>query len=207
MGVPIQVDLDRLGSTGVSQLLTAKALSTLNGCRFGAVIGNGATMLAPVTAIPTTTATMALYNGSSARSYLIDRIGAVLASGTPGIGSALIACVTAIAQARPTLGAGNNGGYAGVIMNCLNGDGAPGNSEGVFINAITLTGPQPAWLPFAGNPDGTATANIATHILIAEVDGGIVVPPGHMLGLAVLSATGTNPLFSFSVVWDEIELQ
>ena len=171
---------------------------------FHAVMGSG-TFLAPVTAYPTTTLTMALYNPSdSRRVYKVKALHEFLASGTPGVGGALLACVTAIQQARPTLSTGANGGYAGTVISALNGKGAPGATQAVFINAITLTGPQPAWVAVASEPAAAATATIATHGLVVDVGNwDIEVPAGGMLGIAYLSAAGTTPLFGFGVTFED----
>ena len=173
---------------------------------FNAVMGNGSTFLAPVTAYPTTTLTMALYNPTSRRVYTPRKLYAFLGSGTPGAGGALLACVTAVTQARPTLSTGDNGGYAGTVISQIGGLGKPGNTQAAFVTAITLTGPQPAWL-VAGGEDAAGTgATIATHAALFDVsDFGIEVPPGHMMGLTYLSAAGTTPLFGFGVIWDEEE--
>ena len=198
--------LDFLGAMCVNQVLSPRSLRAAAGARFAGVMGSGSTFLAPVTAYPTTTLTMALWNGDPAggRSYFIDRITAVVASGTPVVGGALLACVTTVAQARPTLSTGGNGGYANTIISGLSGYKG-GSSNGILINAITLTGDQPAWFVAAHQPSNTATANIAATGFVAELDGGVLVPPGYMLGMAVLSAAGTTPLYSFGVTWDEVQ--
>ena len=54
--------LDFLGAVGVSPVQNAHAIRAAAGARFATVMGNGSTFLAPVTAYPTTTLTMALYN-------------------------------------------------------------------------------------------------------------------------------------------------
>lgn len=175
--------------------------------KFHAVMGNGSTFLAPVTAYPTTTLTMALYNPQdSRRVYKIDSLHEFLASGTPGAGGVLLACVSAIAQARPTLSTGANGGYAGTVISALNGRGAPGATQAVFINAITLTGPQPAWVAVGAEPAAGTGATIATHGLVAVVrDWGIEVPAGHMLGVTYLSGAGTTPLYGFGVTFEDMD--
>lgn len=173
---------------------------------FHAVMGNGSTFLAPVTAYPTTTLTMALYNPETSRKLRIKSLDYFLASGTPTAGSALVACVTPVRQARPTLSTGANGGYAGTVISELGGNGAPGDTSAIFINAITLTGLQPAWKLIGGNPsgDGLASAVFPGHQGVFDVrDYDIVIPEGKMLGLAVLSGTGTTPLFGFGVTFED----
>lgn len=173
---------------------------------FYVVMGNGSTFLAPVTAVPTTTLTMALYAPQKGRRLRIKGVDYFLASGTPTASSALFVAVTAVPQARPTLSTGGNGGYAGTVVSELAGGGAPGDTQGLFINAITLTGPQPAWMQVGANPSGVglASATLIGHGGSFDVSGrGLVVKEGHMMGVAVLSGTGTTPLFGFGVAFDD----
>lgn len=175
-------------------------------CRgiFHAVMGNGSTFLAPVTAYPTTTLTMALYQPDKGRILKISGLHYFVASGTPGVGAALLACVTTVTQARPTLSTGINGGYANTIISSLKSGGQPGDTKALFINAITLTGPQPAWVPAGGNSAGTATATIASHAAAFDVNYlGFEIGEGHMLGVTLLSGAGTTPLYGFGVTFEE----
>jgi hypothetical protein len=204
-GLVKQLGLDFLGNPAFSQVLAPRALRAAAGVRFNAVIGNGATFLAPVTAYPTTTLTMALWNGEpdGGKSYFIDKVYAFLASGTPDVGGALLACVTKERQTAPTLSTGDNGGYAGTKIGGLSGK-LPGASKAVFINAITALS-APVWFVADSKPQVTATAKVAAAAFEGNLEGGVVIPPGFMLGLAVLAGAGTNPLFGLGVTWDEIQ--
>jgi hypothetical protein len=175
---------------------------------FYVVMGSGSTFLAPVTAVPTTALTMALYlpEDAKGRRLRIKGVDYFLASGTPTASSGLMVCVTAIQQARPTLSTGDNSGYAGTVISELGGGGKPGNTKALFINAITLTGPQPAWTLVGANPSGVglASATLIGHGGAFDVSNrGFKVRPGHMLGVTVLSGTGTTPLFGFGVAFDD----
>ena len=173
---------------------------------YHAVMGNGSTFLAPVTAYPTLTLTMALWNPEKSRKLKVKRLHYFLASGTPTAGSALVACVTPVSQARPTLSTGANGGYASTVVSSLSGGGAPGDTKAVFINAITATGPQPAWAVVGGNTagEGLAAAVFPGHLGAFDVsDYDFVIGEGKMLGLAILSGTGTTPLFGFGVTFED----
>jgi hypothetical protein len=205
LGLVKQLGLDFLGNPAFSEVLPPKALRAAAGVRFNAVMGNGSTFLAPITAFPTTTLTMALWNSEpdGGKSYFIDRLYSFLASGTPGAGGCLLACVTKERQTAPTLSTGDNLGYANTKIGGLSGKSA-GASKAVFINAITALS-APAWFVAEAEPSAGTGATIATHAVTAELQGGVVVPPGYMLGLAYLSAAGTSPLYGFGVVWDEIQ--
>lgn len=173
---------------------------------FAAVNGNGSTFLAPITAYPTTTLTMALWNGEpdDGKTYVVDTAFAFLASGTPGAGGALLACVTASRQAiNPTA-------YANTVVGSLSGGRAAGASasgaggtRAVFANAITLAGTTPPWVVLEAESAAGTGATIATHAVVAKVEGRIKLPPGWMLGLSYLSGAGTTPLFGFGVTWYE----
>ena len=175
---------------------------------FYVVMGNGSTFLAPVTAYPTTTLTMALYNPEKGHKLVVKGLDYFLASGTAAAGSGLVACITAVAQARPTLSTGDNGGYANTVMSELAGGGKPGSTKGLFINAITLTGPQPAWAVVGGNPSGVGLASAVFPGHVGSFDViryGFEVKEGHMLGVSVLSGAGTSPLFGFGVLFDDLD--
>jgi hypothetical protein len=191
------------GSIAVAVVEPFKKERRRAGAGFAAVNGNGSTFLAPVQAFPTTTLTMALWNGDKKKSYFIDTISAFLASGTPDVGGALLACVTRESQAAPTLSTGDNGGYANTKIGGLSGK-LPGATNAVFATAITALS-APAWQVVDAKPQVTATAKIAAAAFQANIDGGIVVPPGYMLGLTVLAGAGTTPLFGFGVTWDELD--
>lgn len=199
--------LNDLGHLAVDLVLPPRAELTRAGRRFNAVMGQGSTFLAPVTAYPTTTLTMALWNGENdaGRAYLVERVYSFLASGTPGAGGALLACVTKEKQTAPTLSTGANGGYANTEIGGLSGKAA-GASKAVFVTAITALS-EPAWLVAAAEPAAGTGATIATHALVADLEGGVIVPPGYMLGLTYLSGAGSTPLYGLGVIWSEVELR
>lgn len=193
--------MDFAGGQAMSQLLPPKALRAAAGRRYNAVVGNGATFIAPVTAVPTTTATFLLFNGEAAggKSYFIDTAYAFLASGTNGVGGALLGAVTLSAQqAAGVLPAA----YASTVVSSLSGKS--GGTKGVLANAWTIVGGTPSWGVLAKS-EAAAGATIGANVLLANLDGGIVVPPQYGLALTVLSGTGTTALYGVGVSWDEIE--
>lgn len=185
-------------------MLPPRGVLAAVGARFNAVNGVSSTFLAPVQAFPSTTLVMALWNGEAdgGKSYFIDAVYAFLASGTPDVGGALLACVTREKPAAPTLSTGDNGGYANTKISGLSGK-LPGASKAVFATNITALS-APAWFVADGKPQVTATAKIAAGSFFGSLEGGVVVPPGYMLGLTVLAGAGTTPLFGFGVIWSEL---
>src|SRR3990167_9231879 len=190
-----------MGALMVANYEPPKMLRAIHGDRFAAVVGNGATFKAPVTAIPTTTATWMLFNNESATSgtgktYFVDKVSAFLASGTAASGITLLGCVTLASQTAPSA-------YASTVVSAL--DGTNGTStNGILANAHTITGTQPAWHVLAGI-DNVAAATIGMSVT-ADLDGGYLIPPQYGMGITVLSGVGTTALYGVSVIWDEINV-
>jgi hypothetical protein len=61
----------------------------------------------------------------------------------------------------------------------------------------------PAWFA-VGSSFQAAAANVGQGDGYADIEGGILVPPRHALGLGILSGTGTSPLYGISVIWTEL---
>jgi hypothetical protein len=183
----------------VAQFEPARAAATAAGLRFvggNQIIANG---IAPVAAIPTTTATLALYNGENAggRSLFIEQIRFWLGSGTAAAGATLFACVS------PTVIATAPSMATGYGVSSASAGGA--RSAAVFGTAVTVpTSPfTPAWFA-VGSSFQAAAANVGQGDGYADIEGGILVPPRHALGLGILSGTGTSPLYGISVIWTEL---
>lgn len=185
-----------LGSLKTAQFEPDRALVSAAGRRYYGgcqVIASG---VAPVAAIPTTTATLFLWNGEAAggASYVIEEINYALGSGTAAAGAALMVCVTNIAQTAPT--AASN--YA--TQSCSDGSRA---SRAVWGAGITVA--TSAW-KIAGSSFQLAAANVGQGPDPYRPNGALVIPPGYGLGIAILSGTGTSPLYSLSALWAEIDL-
>lgn len=162
------------------------------------IIANG---IAPVAAIPTTTATLALFNGedSGGLSYQISKIGFWLGSGTPAAGATLFATVSPSKIATPpTVGATGYG--------VASASGSTRSSKALFATAVTIPSvPRaPAWVQVISTLQ-PAAANVGQGDLFVEKKGGLYVPPGYALGFGILSGTGTTPLYGISVEWAEVE--
>jgi hypothetical protein len=153
---------------------------------------------APVQAMPTTTAMDFLWNQDANRSLIIESIDYMLLSGTMGVGATVVAIVTPITGTFPTLASGS------LITNTSAGGLT---SKALFAAAYTI--PTPAGNSFWGivsqvsSPGGAGSVG---SMISCPVDGNLIVPPGRGLGLAVISATATSPLFVANVSWHEAEL-
>lgn len=175
-----------------SNLLPTKAIQAMAGTRFVCGVTAGATYKAPIATIPTTTASWAFYNGESVSggaTFFIERIYAYLKGGTSdgsngilvGIPSTIQAA--AVAAATGTLSGGLNGGAVPAVM--------------TMGTAITLAG-TPVW-HVVSNGSGPAPAGLGGAVAVADIDGGIMLPPGFALGLEVWGGAGTSPLFGMGV--------
>lgn len=166
------------------------------GCQ---IITNG---IAPVQAIPTTTATLALYNAelASGRSLCIDRIGFFLGSGTPAAGATLMCTISPGSIASPPAASGTGYGSA-------SSSGSSNQTKARWTTAMTLPSSPvaPAWFPLISTQQ-LAAANVGQGDGIYEGKGGLVVPPGYALGFAIVSGAGTTPLYAIGARWVELEL-
>lgn len=201
--IPKQIGQTAAGGTALGSLRTAQveplcAEGTRSGRRY--TLGNSAaiTGLAPVQALPTTTANWCLWNGDAARTYYIEEIGMYLTSGTAGVGGQLLAALfTTPAQTGTT--------YAGTTISSASNGGLA--SKMVVKTAVTVTTPAaPNWYPIANNFSPNVGAFPGSGFLEhRNVQGRIAIPPGQGLGLVVLALAGTTPLFAPFATWFEVE--
>lgn len=161
---------------------------------YGATSATG-TAIAPDTAVPTTAAQWFLFNDEpdGGKDLYINTIFSWIVSGTAGLGVGLLACVTLKRQAA------GPADYASSIKTSLNG--GPFNSKAIFDQATTITGGTPAWILVAAR-DQVAAVSVGAG-LVADVKGMFKVPPGHGLGINVLSPVGTTALYGTGVTWAE----
>jgi hypothetical protein len=199
---PIELALTALGSLRVASLEGPYTELARAGRMFHGgtqIIANG---IAPVQAIPTTTATLALVNTDQAggRSLVIDQLLPFLGSGTPAAGLTLFLTIAAIAAANvPAIGASQPTGY-GVAPT----RGLSTVSRAVWVTALTLVG-NPVWSAVVGGYQAAA-ANVGQSDQPLEVRGALIVPPQYALGIAILSGAGTTPLYGIGGRWGELEL-
>ena len=164
------------------------------------IIANG---IAPVTAIPTTAATLALYNsaGDGGVSLVIDHLHFFLGSGTPTAGATLLVTVS---SAKPTAVTAQATGHLVQPVKGGQGTTGTGSSAAIWTAALTIAA-NSAWVAL-GSTFQLAAANVGQGDRPFKLGGGIIVPPEHALGIAILSGTGTSPLYSVSAIWDEVVL-
>lgn len=162
------------------------------------IIANG---IAPVAAIPTVTATLALYNADPVKCLCIDRVNVNLLSGTAAAGLTLYVAVSPLPIAAPPVVMGTGYGVSSA-------SGSKLGSNAMFTTALTMPAPAGGTLAWQAllttlQPAG---ANVGQGDVWCELAGGIVIPPLRALGMGILSGTGTSPLYGVSLGWSEFEL-
>jgi hypothetical protein len=158
--------------------------------------GTVPTGIAPVQAFPTTAAQWAISNADAAATYFFKTLGALLFSGTSGLGGELLACIFQTPAQQ-----GFAAGLA--VQNAAN---SARGSKAAVKSGVTITAPTlPNWFPVAEQIAGAAQIGPASSIANRQLDGRIAVPPGFSLGLAVLAPAGTTPLYLPIAEWIEQE--
>ncbi len=153
-----------------------------------------ATGIAPVQAIPTTAAQWLLYNPNPASGItaFFDEIGVYLISGTAGAGASLLACMVPVGNIPATLPTLTSG--------CSFRNANPAStrtSNMVMASSQTLQATAYAnqWWVLA-NEIRSDTVLGQVSLSAPFLNGSICCPPGCGIALAVISPTGTTPLFA-----------
>jgi len=154
--------------------------------------------VASVVDVPTTGAHFALYNGNTAASGLhlaILGYGVTSASGTVGIGAAIVGGVSGGAQAAAlTTTAGNL-----IVSDC----GSSRTTAATADSTVTLT-TAPAW-GILGTTNTISGVAIGYGMADYNVNGRFIVPATYVFALAVVSPTGTSPKFIASITYAELK--
>ena len=161
----------------------------LYGANNGSAVG-----LANVAAIPTTTASYALYNGSATKHAVVLKIAIMATTITAPEDFALIAGLSPTAQASAETK------YASSLALAI----TPGSSapESYLTDAVTLAG-TPLWITLGSNSSSTPLLGAA---VTAWVDGLFIVPPSFALGIDIVGSSGSTPLFDVDILWAELQL-
>jgi hypothetical protein len=185
------------GALAVSQAEGEGDEASRGGIRFH-LASSAATGIAPVQALPTTAAQWLLYNPTSSPIVaFVDRIGAWLVSGTAGAGGTLLMGVCGPNNIPTTRPVANQ---TGLVVTNANPQSARA-SKLVIVSGATLAN-SPGWQPLAFmNPAGTLLGQ--TQMEAADIRGKLIVGPDCGIALAVISPTGTTPLFAPYASWRE----
>lgn len=191
-----ELRVNSVGNLGVDRVLPEYAELALARHVFNANTGAG-TAIAPVTAMPTTTATWALYNaGEPGSGDVLIPLSAYCwsVSGTLGLGMSLVGTVALakVVGTRPTA-------YVSSVNTSFSGGRA---STAIFAQAITMVG-TPAWAVLASR-DQVSAISVGSG-LVADVKGMMLIPPGYVGALTVVAPVGTTALFGCGFVYATVE--
>lgn len=160
--------------------------------------GSVPTGIAPVQAFPTTAAQWTIWNADPAKTYFFEQLGAMVFSGTTGLGGELL---YTIFTAPASIGANATG------LAVVSASNSGQSSKAIIKSGVTITGPAaPVWAQVAEQISSAAIVGPASCIASRPGFRSIVaVAPGQGLGLAVLAPAGTTPLYLPLAEWIELE--
>lgn len=198
-GTETEVRFTTLESVAVAQMEPEYVEIGKRGSRYAGgcqVIASG---IAPVAAIPTTTATLAIYNTDADIGVCIvpDQLSFCLGSGTAAAGATMWLCVTngkVVAASIPAAVAN----YSSQALT------KTGNVSVARWGAAVTIPAGSAWFQ-ATTSLQLAAANVGQGDNVANLRG-VIIPPGYAMGIAILSGAGTTPLYSVTAMWSELEL-
>ncbi len=184
------------GALRVSQTEPAGLELSRAGLRFAIGQSAAITGIAPVQDVPTTAAQWTIWNASTTKSLVFEQLGAYLEGGVAGAGTKVVVAHFAAPASIAT--------RTGLTLVSMSNSSS---TSSAFVNvSVSVTSPAaPGWF-FIASDDSANTAIVNVAAMNNHVDGKIVVPPLRGLALAVLSPTGTSPLFVPMAQWLEIEL-
>jgi len=153
-----------------------------------------ATAVAPVVALPTTSAQFSMSNNEAdgGRSYIID-------------GFYLVVVASAAAATPVSLAMMLNTGRSTAVAATLTAKGLAGQpykGSGTFAVGTTVT--DEGWFP-VGNSGVGATSQLG-HVIENPVDGLFIVPPGGKLSLVAMANTVTTITCRIGVRWHEVQI-
>jgi hypothetical protein len=159
-----------------------------------------ATAIAPLTAIPTTTGGLQLWNGESGggKSYVVDSVGMVdvVVDATQANQSALFACLVRPPVAAPT--------DAALVIRSLSGRNAYAGRARTTVNAAVT---NDSWFPVGTSaPVAAAAAGSAWKTSDYGLRGLYIIPPGGMLALHAAKVAATASQVQFFIRWHEVQL-
>lgn len=194
---PIEFRGTHAESLAVAQVEPAGWDVTRSGRRFSlGYNGSVPTGIAPVQAFPTTAAQWAITNNDLAKSYGFTALGALLFSGTQGLGGQLLTTIFSTPVQT---------GFATGLAAFSHSAGGLASKVAVK-SGVTITVPTvPVWAPIAEDTGAAARVGPLGAIINRQLEGRVLLGPGQSLGLVVLAPAGTTPLYLPVAEWMELE--
>lgn len=195
---PIDARFTFTESLAVAQVEAPGHEMTRSGRRFYLGYNGGVPVgIAPVQTFPTTAAQWTIWNNDIAKTYFFEQLGAMVLSGTTGLGGELLATIF---KAPASVGAQPTG------FGVMSASGSGISSKAIIKSAVTITDPVPLWAQVAEQVSAAAMVGPASCIASRPGYRSIIsVNPGYGLGLAVLAPAGTSPLYLPIAEWVELE--
>lgn len=177
------------------------ALTNLNleGRIFSASSAAG-TGIVSLAAMPTTTATFALWNGNAVGSHTY--LALLKASVWQTTAIAGVAPASFRLGLSPSPQAAAVSAYAGVVGPKSLSASTARTSAAIIGQNITLAA-APVWTQVA---QLTAVAGDIGKGAMADLNGLFVIPPYHALGACILQTVTSTPVYGYEFVWAEIEV-
>lgn len=158
------------------------------------------TAIAALTAVPTTTGGLNLWNGEQAngKSYVIDRVQAteIVVDATQSNMTAVFAQLVRPPVATPT--------DAALTIRSLSGRNAYAGRGRTTVNAAVT---NDGWFPIGTSaPAATAAAGSAWKVVDIPLNGIYIVPPGAQFCVHAAKVAATASQIHFSITWHEVQL-
>ena len=159
------------------------------------------TPVASVVALPTTAASIRMFNTATdgGRSIVIDAIYAVSIVGHGTLGQFGLICVVGQTRVAALV--------QDLVVRKSNGMGAGADSTAALVAGGALdavTGVAIGWIP-VGPTANMSVISLPSVVLWAPIDGRIIVPPGRQFGVNVMGVNATTT-FNCGIMWHEKQL-
>lgn len=156
--------------------------------------------IAPLTAVPTTTGALNLWNGeqSNGKCYVIDRVqvAEIVVDATQSNSTAVFACLVRPPVTAPT--------DAALTIRSMSGRNAYSGRARTTVNAsVTNDG----WFPIGTSaPTAAAAAGSGWKVTDIALNGLYIVPPGGQFCVHAAKVAATAGQCHFSITWHEVQM-
>lgn len=181
-------------------LLIAQALPPITECvRLGRSYSIRTVAAAPVAAIPTTTAALAIWNGEpdGGRCYIIQSVFGIAVTSTAATNKnfAIVGQLNIGRKASPTTNLVNPLSLVGQAY-----------SGRAFVNTAQAVTNDSAWQALGSSfVEDTATAGIASTWEHPQ-NGRIIIPPGHLFGISCIVTAVATTTCRIGIRWHEVQM-
>lgn len=192
-----QIHLNSRGDLLVSQSMPERAEIVRMGDSWQVSTSSA---IAPLTAAPTTTGALNLWNGeqSNGKTYVIDRIQVyeIVVDATQSNSTAVFAMLVRPPVTAPT--------DAALTVRSMSGRNSYSGRARTTVNAAVT---NDGWFPIGTSaPTAAAAAGSAWKVTDIAVNGLYLVPPGGQFCVHAAKAAATAGQCQFSITWHEVQM-